>query len=169
MPDAFIEYQNITKKFAGVTALDGVTFSIARGECHALMGENGAGKSTLGKVLAGIHRADEGRLLIDGKEHVFHTPGAAMKAGVGMVHQELAFCPDLTVAENLNMGQYPRRFGLLDRRAMNRRAEELLSKIGATTIDVTKMMRELSTAQEQLVQISSAVGTGANILVFDEP
>src|SRR4051794_23741148 len=168
MPDAFIEYQNITKKFAGVTALDGVTFSIARGECHALMGENGAGKSTLGKVLAGIHRADEGRLIIDGKEESFNSPAAAMKAGVGMVHQELAFCPDLTVAENLNMGQYPRRFGMLDRRAMNRRAEELLSKIGAS-IDVTKNMRELSTAQEQLVQISSAVGTGAKILVFDEP
>jgi len=169
MPDAFIEYQNITKKFAGVTALDAVTFSIARGECHALMGENGAGKSTLGKVLAGIHRADEGRVIIDGKEQAFHSPAEAMRAGVGMVHQELAFCPDLTVAENLNMGQYPRRLGMLDRKAMNRRARELLAKIGATSIDVTKCMREMSTAQEQLVQISSAVGTGAKILVFDEP
>src|SRR3989440_12792176 len=97
--DAFVQFDRITKTFAGVTALDDVSFSIARGECHALMGENGAGKSTLGKVLAGIHRADGGRLLIGGKEHAFHSPAAAMAAGVGMVHQELAFCPDLTVAE----------------------------------------------------------------------
>src|SRR2546421_1126799 len=116
--DAFVQFDRITKTFAGVTALDNVSLSIARGECHALMGENGAGKSTLGKVLAGIHRPDEGRLLIDGKEYAFHSPGQAMKAGVGMVHQELAFCPDLTVAENLNMGQYPRRFGMLDRAAI---------------------------------------------------
>jgi ABC-type sugar transport system ATPase subunit len=168
MSDPFIEFQSITKKFAGVTALDAVSFTIARGECHALMGENGAGKSTLGKVLAGIHRADGGQLLIEGVPQNFHSPATAMKAGVGMVHQELAFCPDLSVAENLNMGQYPSRFGLLDRRTMNRRARELLAKIGAS-IDVTRNMRELSTAQEQLVQISSAVGTGAKILVFDEP
>jgi ABC-type sugar transport system ATPase subunit len=168
MPDAFIEFQQITKKFAGVTALDSVSFSINRGECHALMGENGAGKSTIGKVLAGIHRPDEGKFLIDGVAQSFHSPAAAMKAGVGMVHQELAFCPDLSVAENLNMGQYPRRFGLIDRRAMVTRAQELLSRIGAV-IDVTQMMRKLSTAQEQMVQIASAVGTGANILVFDEP
>src|SRR4051795_11040423 len=101
MPDDFIRFEGITKTFGGVTALSDVSLSIARGECHALMGENGAGKSTLGKVLAGIHRADEGRLIIDGKEESFHSPAAAMKAGVGMVHQELAFCPDLTVAENL--------------------------------------------------------------------
>jgi ABC-type sugar transport system ATPase subunit len=168
MSDPFIEFQSITKKFAGVTALDAVSFTIACGECHALMGENGAGKSTLGKVLAGIHRVDGGQMLIEGVPQNFHSPAAAMKAGVGMVHQELAFCPDLSVAENLNMGQYPSRFGLLDRRTMNRRAEELLAKIGAS-IDVTRNMRELSTAQEQLVQISSAVGTGAKILVFDEP
>src|SRR5947199_3201575 len=99
MPDAFIEYQNITKKFAGVTALDDVTFSIARGECHALMGENGAGKSTLGKVLAGIHRPDLGQLFIDGKEMHLHSPADAQRAGVGMVYQELAFVPDLSIAE----------------------------------------------------------------------
>ncbi len=168
MPDAFIEFQQITKKFAGVTALDSVSFSISRGECHALMGENGAGKSTIGKILAGIYRADDGKFLIDGVAQSFGSPAAAMKAGVGMVHQELAFCPDLSVAENLNMGQYPRKFGLLDRKAMAARARQLLNRIGAV-IDVNQPMRKLSTAQEQMVQIASAVGTGANILVFDEP
>jgi ABC-type sugar transport system ATPase subunit len=165
----FITFQSITKRFGGVTALDDVSLSIERGECHGLMGENGAGKSTLGKVLAGIHRPDGGVFLIDGKPHQFHSPADALRAGVGMVHQELAFCPDLTVAENLVMGQYPRRFGfLLDRSEMRRRARALLSQIGVS-LDVDQPMRSLSTAQEQLVQIAAAIGTNAKILVFDEP
>lgn len=169
MSDPFIQFRQITKRFAGVTALDGVSLSIERGECHGLMGENGAGKSTLGKVLAGIHRPDEGVFLIDGKPHQFHSPADALRAGVGMVHQELAFCPDLTVAENLVMGQYPRRMGfLIDRAEMRRRAGQLLSQIGVA-LDVDQPMRALSTAQEQLVQIAAAVGTNARIIVFDEP
>ncbi|MBV8781743.1 MAG: sugar ABC transporter ATP-binding protein [Phycisphaerae bacterium] len=168
MSDPYIEYRHITKKFAGVTALDDVSFSIARGECHALMGENGAGKSTLGKILAGIYRPDGGQLFINGQEMHLHNPADAQKAGVGMVYQELAFVPELSIAENLNMGQYPGRLGLVDGRAMRKRAEELLHRIGAS-LDVTRPMRTLSTAQEQMVQIASAVGTGADILVFDEP
>jgi ABC-type sugar transport system ATPase subunit len=133
------------------------------------MGENGAGKSTLGKVLAGIHAADSGTIRIDGEPRRFHSPADAARAGIGMVHQELAFCPDLSVAENLGLGHYPRRLGVfLDRRAMVERAAALLSQIGAT-LDVRQPMRSLSTAQEQLVQIAAAVGTGAQILVFDEP
>jgi ABC-type sugar transport system ATPase subunit len=165
----FIQFQSITKRFAGVTALDEVSLSIGQGECHGLMGENGAGKSTLGKVLAGIYRPDCGAVLIEGVKQEFHSPGDALRAGVGMVHQELAFCPDLTVAENLCMGQYPRRLRfLIDRAAMNRRARLLLGRIGVH-LDVDLPMRSLSTAQEQLVQIASAVGTNAKILVFDEP
>src|SRR3954463_11654008 len=123
----FIEFQNITKTFAGVTALDDVSLSITRGECHGLMGENGAGKSTLGKILAGIYRPDGGRVLIDGEPTNFSSPADALKAKVAMVHQELAFCMDLSIAENLTMGRYPRRFGIgLNRRAMYREAEELL-------------------------------------------
>ncbi len=163
-----IEFDGITKRFAGVTALDAVSLSIARGECHALMGENGAGKSTLGKILAGIYRPDEGEVRVDGKPAQFRSPRDAAGAGIGMVHQELAFCPDLSVAENLCMGKYPRRLGLLSRRTMRQRAATLLQKIGVT-LNVSQPMRALSTAQEQLVQISSAVGTGANILIFDEP
>jgi ABC-type sugar transport system ATPase subunit len=169
MANAFIEFSHITKRFAGVTALNDVSLSIAKGECHGLMGENGAGKSTLGKILAGIYRADEGQVIIDDVPRDFSSPADALRAGVGMVHQELAFCPDLSVAENLCMGQYPRRLFLFaDRNEMNRRAEKLLRQIGVS-IDVTQPMRSLSTAQEQLVQIASAVGTDAKILVFDEP
>src|ERR1700744_5557972 len=124
MPDsAFIQFRGVTKTFGGVTALKDVTLAIGRGECHALMGENGAGKSTLGKVLAGIHRADGGTIRIDGTECTFGSPADAIRAGVGMVHQELAFCPDLSIAENLSMGRYPRRLGLLlNRSEMRRRA-----------------------------------------------
>src|SRR3954470_13111006 len=111
MPESFIEFENITKTFAGVTALDAVSLSIARGECHALMGENGAGKSTLGKTLSGIHRADSGTILIDGKPVRINTPADAAALGIGMVHQELAFCPELSVAENLSLGHYPSVMG----------------------------------------------------------
>ncbi|MGA2439641.1 MAG: sugar ABC transporter ATP-binding protein [Tepidisphaeraceae bacterium] len=164
-----IEYRSVTKTFAGVTALDAVSFSIAAGECHGLVGENGAGKSTCGKLLAGIYRPDSGVIAIDGALRHFSSPADARAAGIGMVHQELAFCPDLSVAENLCMGNYPRRFRfLIDRREMERRAQKLLADIGAR-LDVRRNMRALSTAHEQLVQIASAVGTGARILVFDEP
>jgi ABC-type sugar transport system ATPase subunit len=164
-----IAFESITKRFGGVTALDGVSFSIERGECHALMGENGAGKSTLGKILAGIHRPDAGQVRLDGQPLLLHSPRDAVRAGIGMVHQELAFCPDLTVAENLCLGQYPRRARwFTDRRAMQQRARQLLKEIGVE-MDVTRPMRALTTGQEQLVQIAAAVATGARILVFDEP
>lgn len=168
-PD-YVQFRAITKTFGGVTALSEVSLGLARGECHGLMGENGAGKSTLGKVLAGIHKPDSGELLIEGRAHAFSSPRDALAAGVAMVHQELAFCPDLSVAENLCLGRYPRRAGglLLDHAAMRRRAEELLSAIGVS-LDVTQPMSTLSTAQEQLVQIAAAVGTNPQILVFDEP
>src|SRR5262245_13984968 len=169
MSETFIQFKEITKTFGGVVALKDVSLDVARGECHGLMGENGAGKSTLGKVLAGIHRPDSGKIVIDGAEMSIHSPADALRQGIGMVHQELAFCPELSVAENLCMGQYPRRLGILvDRAEMARRASKLLRQIGVE-LDVEQPMRALSTAQEQLVQIASAVGTNARILVFDEP
>ena len=166
---AALEVRALTKTFGGVTALDGVSLSVERGECHALVGENGAGKSTLGKVLAGIHRPDRGIVFIDGQMQAFNSPADAARAGVGMVHQEPVFCRDLSVAENLCLGRYPRRLGLFySRRGARVRAEALLARIGAQ-LDVGQPMRRLATAQEQLVQIAAAIGTGARVLVFDEP
>lgn len=168
----FIEIRGITKRFAGVTALDDVSLTIAQGECHALMGENGAGKSTLGKILAGIYRPDGGQVLIGGLPRHFHSPADARAAGVGMVHQELAFVPELSVAENLNLGQTPRRLRLfVDRSAMHARAAELLGRIGISSSEISpdQPMRTLSTAQEQMVQIAAAIGSGAQVLIFDEP
>jgi ABC-type sugar transport system ATPase subunit len=169
MSAPFIKFRSVSKSFGGVAALTDVTLSIPRGECHGLMGENGAGKSTLGKILAGIHRPETGGMDIDGQPQVFSSPRDALAAGVAMVHQELAFCPELSVAENLCMGRYPRKFGmLLDRANMHARAEELLAAIGVS-LDVRLKMCDLSTAQEQLVQIAAAAGTNPRILIFDEP
>ncbi|MGE5192682.1 MAG: sugar ABC transporter ATP-binding protein, partial [Deltaproteobacteria bacterium] len=163
-----ILFQNITKHFPGVAALQDVTFEVRTAECHALLGENGAGKSTLGKILAGMYRPDGGRVLIDGREARFHSPREAARAGVGIVHQELAFCPNLSVAENLCLHDLPRRGLLLDRPRLRSRAEGLLAQVGLS-VDVGRPLSSLSIAQEQLVQIAAAVGLGAKILVFDEP
>ena len=163
-----IVFDGVSKRFGGVQALDGVSFAVARGECHALMGENGAGKSTLGKTLAGIHRPDSGNIRLEGFTCQFRSPRDAVRAGISMVHQELAFCPDLSVAENLSLGQYPRRWLFLDRRAMEERAHRLLAEIGVA-FDVRQPLKQLGTGQVQLVQIAAAVGTGARIVVFDEP
>src|SRR5919199_6616609 len=109
MPDPAVRFDRITKRFPEVLALSDVSLDIAAGGCHALCGENGAGKSTLGKILAGIYAPDEGRLFVRGREVRFEGPRDALAAGVGMVHQELAFCENLSVAENLCLSALPRR------------------------------------------------------------
>src|SRR5215218_3772475 len=111
---AILELTNICKRFPGVVALDDVTLSIEQGSCHALMGENGAGKSTLGKIVAGIYKADDGKVVLEGKEVGFSDPGQALDAGIGMVHQELLFCENLTVAENLALGHMPHHGPFVD-------------------------------------------------------
>ena len=165
---SFLAFQDITKRFPGVLALDGVSFEIERGSCHALMGENGAGKSTLGKILAGVYNADSGEILLEGRPIHPANPLVARELGIAMVHQELAFCPNLTVAENLCLGNLPRRAGWVDRARMRAQARTMLQEI-EVDIDETAPIATLSTAQEQLVQIAAAVGTGARIIVMDEP
>src|SRR5213593_4629151 len=126
---SFLAFRGITKRFPGVLALDGVSFEVERGTCHALIGENGAGKSTLGKILAGVHTADGGEIRLDGRIIAPQSPLAARELGVAMVHQELAFCPNLSVAENLCLGNLPRRAGFLDRRRMREQARGMLAEI----------------------------------------
>ena len=167
-PEPAVRFERITRRFPGVQALTEVSLEIAAGSCHALCGENGAGKSTLGKILAGIHAPDAGRMFIHGREVRFASPHDALAAGVGMVHQELAFCENLSVAENLCLGDLPKRRGLLDRTEMARRAEAMLAEIG-TTLDVWRQVGSLTIGQQQMVQIASAVSGGARIIVFDEP
>lgn len=163
-----VRFEGITKRFPGALALHEVSLEVAAGSCHAWCGENGAGKSTLGKILAGIHRPDGGRLLVFGREARFDGPADALAAGVGMVHQELAFCENLSVAENLCLGALPRRRGVVRRAEMRRRARAMLEELG-TDLDVERRVGELSIAQQQMLQIAQAVGGGARIIVFDEP
>jgi len=165
----YLEFHHITKRFPGVRALDGVSFGIERGSCHALIGENGAGKSTLGKILAGVQMADEGEIRLDGQVIVPTDPLTARKLGIAMVHQELAFCPNLSIAENLCLGELPTgAAGWVNRAEMRKRAAAMLATIGSQ-IDPDLLIGRLSTGQEQLVQIAAAVGTGAQIIVMDEP
>lgn len=165
---AFLEFRGISKRFPGVLALDGVSFSVEQGSCHALIGENGAGKSTLGRILAGIHSPDEGGILLEGRPVRLESPLQAREHGIAMVHQELAFCPNLTVAENLSLGSPPSRLGWVDRGALRERARAMLAEMEAD-IDPDAIVGTLSTGREQVVQIAAAVGTGARVLVMDEP
>jgi ABC-type sugar transport system ATPase subunit len=132
------------------------------------MGENGAGKSTLGKILAGVYTADAGDIHLDGQLIHPANPLVARHLGIAMVHQELAFCPNLTVAENLCLGDMPNRLGWVDRKRMRETAGAMLAEIEAS-IDVDLPIHRLSTGQEQIVQIAAAVGTHARVIVMDEP
>lgn len=164
----FLEFSRITKRFPGVLALDEVSFGVEKGECHALIGENGAGKSTLGKILAGVYRADAGEVRLGGVAVDAPNPLAARRLGIAIVHQELAFCPNLTVAENLCLGDLPRRGGFVKRDAVRARAEAMLREIEAD-IDTGTLIANLTTGQEQTVQIAAALGVNARIIVMDEP
>ena len=161
-----ISFQAITKRFAGVTALHDVSFAVRDGSCHAICGENGAGKSTLGRILAGLERADTGTVhLGESTEPALHHELARR---VAMVHQELAFCDNLSVAENLSLGHLPRRGVWVDRAALDARAKELLAAVDAR-IDPRRPIHALSVAEQQQVQIAAALGAGAEVIVFDEP
>ncbi len=163
-----VEFEHICKRFPGVQALNDVSLTVYEGSCHGLVGENGAGKSTLGKVLVGICRPDEGRVLISGKPVSINSSKAALDYGIGMVYQELAFCENMTVAENLSLGQMPKKGVFVDRKRMLQVAREKLSQVGVE-MDVERRLGELTVGQQQLVQIASAVSRGARVIVFDEP
>src|ERR1051325_5765392 len=153
---AFVEFKNISKRFPGVLALDQVSFSVEKGSCHALVGENGAGKSTAGKILAGVYTAASGQLLLDQQPIHPANPLVARRLGIAMVHQELAFCPNLTVAENLCLGDLPRKFGWVQKSEMRRRSRAMLEEIEAD-LDLDLPIHQLSTGQEQIVQIAAAI------------
>jgi ABC-type sugar transport system ATPase subunit len=168
MSEPAVRFQGITKRFPGVTALNDVSFEVAAGSCHAVCGENGAGKSTLGKILSGLISPDEGGLSFHGRDVRFASPRDALQAGVAMVHQELVLCENMSVAENLCLGALPARRTFVSRAALDARACELLAAIGADT-DVSRRVGDLTVAEQQRVQIAAAVGSGARVIVFDEP
>ncbi|MGH7690353.1 MAG: ATP-binding cassette domain-containing protein, partial [Gemmatimonadaceae bacterium] len=163
-----VRFAGITKRFPGVTALTDVAFDVVPGSCHAICGENGAGKSTLGKILSGLIQPDAGGIVLNGADVRFGSPRDALQAGVAMVHQELALCENMSVAENLCLGALPSRRAFVSRRTLRARAGALLSAIGTTT-DPSRRVADLTVAEQQRVQIAAAVGSGARVIVFDEP
>lgn len=170
MSDArpIVRFEGITKKFPGMVALNGVSLEVKAGSCHGIVGENGAGKSTLGKILTGIHQSDGGKIYVDGAAVHFASPRDALDAGIGMVHQELSFCENMTVAENLCLEGIPHRGPFVDFKKMRDKSRVLLEAIDSK-IDVEKKLGELPISQQQMVQIAAAVGRGAKVIVFDEP
>jgi len=163
-----LSVHNLSKRFPGVQALQDISLEVEEGSCHALMGENGAGKSTLGKILAGIYQPDGGSIEFEGRAIHFQGPQDAVTAGISMVHQELLFAENMTVAENLCLGDLPRKGLWLDKKEMVRRSAEWLAGIGAA-IDPEQVLGELPISKQQLVQIAGGIGRGARILIFDEP
>ena len=159
----------LRKDFGGLTVLHPTSVDFRPGEVHAIMGENGAGKSTLMKVLAGLYRPDGGQVEWRGARLDFGSPHDALVAGIAMIHQELMPIPDLTVAENITLGAEPcGRFGRVDRADQLRRAKELLQEL-ESEIDPAKLMRTLTVAQTQVVEIAKALGRQADMILMDEP
>ncbi len=165
----YLEVRGVSKSFPGVMALDDVNLEVFSGECHALVGENGAGKSTLMKILAGAVLADSGQVKIGGKVVGIDSPLTARRSGISMIYQELNLLPELTVAENIFLGREPgRRFRLLDRRRMTEESRLWLGRLHQE-IDPNRTTRELSLAQQQMVEIVKALALEAKIMIMDEP
>jgi len=164
-----LQLSHITKTFPGVKALDDVSFTVLPGEVHALMGENGAGKSTLMKVLGGIHQPDAGEIRVEGEVAVMRSPLEAKARGIVFIHQELSLAQELSVAENIYLGELPRRaFGRVDWKALYSRTEALLAKLNVGFGPKTTV-GSLSIANQQMVEIARALTVDAKAVIFDEP
>jgi rhamnose transport system ATP-binding protein len=160
---------HVSMAFGAVRALQDVSIDLRGGEIHALAGENGAGKSTLVKILAGVHRPDEGQVLLDGRPQDFRGPGDAQQAGVAVIYQEPTLFPDLSVAENIFMGRQPRTgLGRIDRRALRAATAALFERLGVS-LDPDRPARGLSIADQQILEIAKAISMEAKLLVMDEP
>ena len=170
MTEAAVSLSHISKSFAGLKVLSDVSFDVRPGEVHALLGENGAGKSTLIKVMAGLHRPDEGEIRVGGKTVSFASPREAHDAGIATVHQELLLFPELTVAENIFLGQTPKTgTGLVDWQQMRGRSRQLLDSLDSFDLDIDARVGTLSVANRQRVEIARALSQDARVVIMDEP
>ena len=164
-----LRLEGIVKTFPGVRALDGVSLTILPGEVHALMGENGAGKSTLMKVLGGIHQPDEGKIIVSEEPVVMSGPLDAKAKGIVFIHQELSLADELSVAENIYLGELPRkRFGLVDWAELEARTNAILEKL-KVGFNAKTRVGDLSIANQQMVEIARALTVDAKAVIFDEP
>jgi ABC-type sugar transport system ATPase subunit len=162
---------DVEKRFAGVQAVKPSTLELRGGEVHCLIGENGAGKSTLVKMIAGVHRPDAGEVRLAGQPATLRNPNDALRRGVSTVYQELTLVPEMTVAENIALGQEPRhRGGALDRRRRNTDAVALLGDLGIGGVGPRDLVKDLGIAQQQLVEIAKAASReGERVVIMDEP
>ena len=158
----------VDKSFPGVRALASVGLEVFPGECLALMGENGAGKSTLMKILSGVYSPDAGQIEIDGQQVTLTSPSQAQQLGISIIYQEFNLFPNLSVEENVFIGREPSRSGVVARGDLRRRTRELLGQLGVS-LDPTAMVRDLSVAQQQMVEIAKALSYNARIVIMDEP
>ena len=168
MAENVLEIKNLSKSFAKNKVLNGINLTVKKGSVLGLMGENGAGKSTMMKCLFGIYAKDEGQILLEGKPIDFKNPKEALESGVAMVHQELNQCLDRTVTDNLFLGRYPKRLGMIDEHRMLKEANKLFASLGMY-VNPTTVMRTMSVSQRQMVEIAKAVSYDAKIIVLDEP
>lgn len=161
--------ENVSKAFPGVQALNNVHLTVRRGTVHALMGENGAGKSTLMKVLIGIYIPDEGEITFQGQKVKFENTRQALNLGISMIHQELSPEPYMTVADNIWLGREPiTRWGMMDKKRMLADTKELLDRL-EINVDPRAVMRDLSVASTQMVEIAKAISYDASLIIMDEP
>ncbi|NEI74823.1 ATP-binding cassette domain-containing protein [Rhizobium lusitanum] len=168
MPVPVLEIRNVSKRFGAIKALTDVTFSLEKGEVHALCGENGAGKSTLMNIIAGVLQPNEGEILVDGVPVEIGSPASAQALGIGLVHQEIALCPDATVAENMFMAATNRRrLPLMNFGRLEREAQAVMNRLAP--IDVRQKLGELPISSQQLVEIAKALTLDCRVLIFDEP
>jgi simple sugar transport system ATP-binding protein len=171
--DNVLVLDGIVKRFGSVTALRGASIAARTGEVTAIVGDNGAGKSTLIKCLTGVHKPDEGTITIDGAKVDFHSPQDSRKAGIEAVYQDLALADDLAVWQNLYLNRelvkWVGPLRLLDRRAMRREADAMMTKLAVNVPPVKARVRRLSGGQRQAVAISRAAGFGSRIVIMDEP
>jgi L-arabinose transport system ATP-binding protein len=165
---SLLRFEDVSKIFPGVRALSGVSFDVRAGEVHGLMGENGAGKSTLLKVLGGEYQPDSGKVVIDGKDVRFASAAASIEAGVAVIHQELQYVPELSVAENLLLGRLPVSRGWFSKSRAVELARNRLEAMGVD-LDPATSLRKLSIAQRQMVEICKALMRNARIIALDEP
>jgi len=164
-----VTMKGISKSFGPVRVLDGIDFSVAGGEIHALIGENGAGKSTLMKIISGAYSADSGSILIDGELAAIRSTREAEALGIAIIHQELNMIPQLSVMDNLFLGREPNRFGVIERSRMQAESASWLGKVGARQIDMNRAAETLSIGLQQLVEIAKALSLNARVLIMDEP
>jgi monosaccharide-transporting ATPase len=163
-----LEVSGIHKRFPGVRALADAGLRLFPGEVHTLMGQNGAGKSTLIKVLTGVYQPDAGTILLEGRPVQPRSTQDAQRLGISTVYQEVNLCPNLSVAENIFIGRYPRRFGMVDWRAMRAQAAELLARL-QVHVDVRQPLARYPLAIQQMVAIARALNVECRVLILDEP